>query len=402
MRTDDVRVLASLEGRALLTSLPSYSEADALALGERLRREGLDPSFVSAAMTQARLRERAVAKLGPDARRMLFTVEGLEQATRVSVAERRAARLAGTLGPSALVADLGCGIGADSIALARAGLRVRAVEQDPVTAAVARANVTALGLGDRVEVLDGDARQTDLTDVAACYLDPARRGDGRRTRDPEEWSPPWSFVLQLAREVPAVVAKVAPGIPHSLPPVGASTEWVSVDGDVVEAAVSFGALVGAAPRSAVLLPSGTTLLGADAPPPRAGAPLRYLYEPDGAVIRAGLVAEAARLVDGALLDPTIAYVTSDLLVATPLLTAFEVLDGVPFSLRRVRELLRARGAGDVVVKKRGTAVVPETFRAQLLPGLPERGSGPSATIVLTRVMGRQTALLVERLDRSDI
>lgn len=397
MRIEDIRALASLEGRALLSALPSYSEADALALGERLRREGLDAAFVAAAMTQARLRERAVSKLGTDARRLLFTVDGLEQATRTEVADRRAGIVAAGLGQDALVADLGCGIGTDAIALARAGLRVLAVEIDPATAAVAVANVGALGLGDRIEVRLWDATRVDLSGVQAAFIDPARRGDGRRTKDPEDWSPPWSAVLRVAAQVPAVVAKVAPGIPHSLVPADASAEWVSVGGDVVEAAVWFGTLRRDAVRSAVLLPSGTELLGAEVTPPRATAPRTYLYEPDGAVIRSGLVAEAALLVEGTLLDPTIAYVTADQLVQTPLMTAYEVLDGVPFSLRRVREMLRARGAGDVVVKKRGTAVVPEAFRAQILPALPARGKGPSATIVLTRVMGQQTALLVERV-----
>ena len=397
MRTEDVRALASTEGRALLAALPAYSEADSLALGERLRREGLDSAFASAAMTQARLRTRAEGKIGPDARRMLFTVDGLEQATRTEVSERRAARVAAALPPGSLVADLGCGIGADSIAFARAGLRVLAVEIDPVTAAVATANVRALGLEGQVEVRTGDAGALDLAGVSVAFLDPARRGDGRRTKDPEDWSPPWSTVLDVARRVPGVVAKVAPGIPHGLVPSGADAEWVSVQGDVVEAAVWMGTLASSGGRSAALLPSGTVLPDSGAQPPRATAPRTYLYEPDGAVIRAGLVADAALLVQGTLLDPTIAYVTADVLLDTPLMTAYEVLDGVPFSLRRVRDLLRARGFGDVVVKKRGTAVVPETFRAQLLPGLPARGSGPTATIVLTRVMGQHTALLVERV-----
>jgi THUMP domain-like len=194
-----------------------------------------------------------------------------------------------------------------------------------------------------------------------------------------------------------VVAKVAPGIAHDLVPAGADAEWVSVDGDVVEACVWTGPLARGTGRSAVLLPSGAELLSTDTPAPRATAPLAFLYEPDGAVIRAGLVAEAAALVDGLLVDPTIAYVTAERLVATPFLTAYRVLEGVPFSLKRVRDLARSRAAGDLVVKKRGTAVVPESFRRQVLAGLPTRGRGPTLTVVLTRVLGLQSALLVERV-----
>ena len=394
VRIEDVRALTAPEGRALLAALPAYRDADALALGERLRRHGVDPAFAAALLTQARLRERAREKLGPDAARLLLTSDGLEQATRPEVARRRAERLAATVGEAALVADLGCGIGTDTTAYAAAGLRVLAVERDPVTAAVATANVAALGLADRVEVRCSDLREVDLSGVDAAYVDPARRGDGRRSRDPEEWSPPWSGVRALADRVPLVV-KAAPGIAHGLVPPGADAEWVSVDGDVVEACLWMGRLARHGRRSAALLPSGAVLEDGRTPPPGAAAPLGYLYEPDGAVIRAGLVAEAAALVDGLLVDPTIAYVTSARLVATPFLTAYQVLEAVPFSLRRVRDLARSRGAGDLVVKKRGTAVVPETFRTQVLTGLPTRGRGPTLTVVLTRVLGQHAALLVE-------
>ncbi|NHC44002.1 methyltransferase domain-containing protein [Motilibacter sp. K478] len=382
-------------GRALLAELTTYDDTAALAVGERLRRQGLAPALVAAAMTQARLRARAVAKLGPDAERMLFTADGLEQATRREVADRRAARLVAA--GARRVADLGCGIGADALAFARAGLEVRAVERDPATAAVARANVRSAGLAHLVEVVEADVTQVGLAGCDAAYLDPARRGEGRRRYDPQQWSPPWEFVLGVAGQIPRTAAKVAPGIDHALVPPGAEAEWVSVDGDVVEAGVWFGPLAGSWPRRAALLPSGATVAGPAVPPPAAAAPGPYLYEPDGAVIRAGLVAEAAAEVDGWLVDPTIAYVSAGRHVPTALMTAYLVHETAPFSQRRVVQMLRARGAGDVVVKKRGTAVVPEQLRARVLPALPERGRGPAVTVVLTRVLGKHTALVVERL-----
>ncbi|HEX6919963.1 MAG TPA: SAM-dependent methyltransferase, partial [Actinomycetes bacterium] len=111
------------------------------------------------------------------------------------------------------------------------------------------------------------------------------------------------------------------------------------------------------------------------------------------VIRAGLVAEAAALVDGTLLDPTIAYVTSERLEHTPFLTAYEITDVLPFQLKRLRALLRSRDVGRLTVKKRGSAVEPETLRRQL------RLSGEGeATVVLTRVAGEPTVLLVRRVD----
>jgi hypothetical protein len=118
----------------------------------------------------------------------------------------------------------------------------------------------------------------------------------------------------------------------------------------------------------------------------------YLYEPDGAVIRAGLVAEVAVLLGARLLDRTIAYLTVDHPVTTPFATGYAVLEAMPFSLKRLRALLHARGAGAVTVKKRGSPVDPALLRRELRLS----GSG-HATVVLTRVSGAPTVLLVERL-----
>ena len=114
-----------------------------------------------------------------------------------------------------------------------------------------------------------------------------------------------------------------------------------------------------------------------------------LYEPDGAVIRSGLVGQVAVAVQGRLLDPTIAYVTADRLVRTPLATPYSVEDCFGFQLKTLRTWLRDRGIGRLTIKKRGTAVEPDQLRKQLrLEGDQE------ATIVLTRVQGRQSVLVV--------
>lgn len=385
------RALLTPEGQRLLALLPAYDEASALGLGERLRRQGFEPDLVAAALTQSRLRTRGRGKLGALADRLYLTADGLEQATRPAVAARRTARFAAV--GAQVVADLCCGVGGDLPALAAAAPRVLAVDRDPLTAEVARANLGVLGLADRVEVRCADVTQVDLAGVQAAFVDPARRGHRGRTFDPAAYSPPFSFVLDLAARCPATGAKLAPGIPHAVLPAGAEAEWVSVGGDVVECALWFGPLAGPARRRATLLPAGATLTGdGDAAAP-AGPVRRFLYEPDGAVIRAGLVAEAAALVDGTLLDPTIAYVTSERLEHTPFLTAYEITDVLPFQLKRLRALLRSRDVGRLTVKKRGSAVEPETLRRQL------RLSGEGeATVVLTRVAGEPTVLLVRRVD----
>src|SRR5690606_38680109 len=113
--------------------------------------------LVATALTQLRLRERAQEKFGDDAARMYFTQAGLEQATRRCVAEYRARRFAALLTEDERVLEPGCGIGADRIARARGGCRGDGVERDPLTAAVARANIAALDLHELAAVRQGDA-----------------------------------------------------------------------------------------------------------------------------------------------------------------------------------------------------------------------------------------------------
>jgi hypothetical protein len=395
----DLEALATLltpQGWALLESLPAYRESEAIAVGERLRRDGHPASLVAAALTQARLRTRAQAKFGPFAAGMLFTPEGLEQATRLSVAARHAQRFSSA--GIARVADLGCGIGSDSMALATFDREVVAVDLNDVTAAVATVN---LRHWPEAEVRCEDATATDLSGVGGAFVDPARRGaDGRRLLDPRAGSPPLQFVYDLAQRLPAVGLKTAPGIPHHLVPDGAEAQWVSVNGDVVEAGLWFGltaregirraALVLPAEDDTSTLPVEVTDVGL--PEPEVGPIGAVLYEPDGAVIRAGLVGQVAALVGGRLIDRTIAYVTADHVVRTPLATAYAVEDVFGFQLKTLRTWLRDRGIGKLTIKKRGTAVEPDQLRRQLrLSGTRE------ATIVLTRVAGRQSVLSVRLL-----
>jgi len=387
----DVRALLTPEGAALMARLPPYDEESALATAELLRREGVPAGLAAAAMTQSRLRARGRHRLGPDAERMWLTEAGLEQATRRVVADRHAERFARL--DVRTVADLCCGVGGDLLALARAGVpRVVGVDRDPVTAAVAAANAATLGLDDRVQVRCEDVTTTSLDGVDAVFVDPARRGAHGRALDPRHWSPPLSFVLDVAARVAATGAKLAPGVPHTALPDDAEAEWVSDDGDVLECALWCGPLSTGVRRRATLLPSGAALTGDGTRQAAAGPVGQYLVEPDGAVIRAGLVAELADLVGGHLVDPTIAYVTTDAAPATPYGTSYEVTDVLPFGVKRLRGLLRERGVGRVTVKKRGTAVTPEELRRQLRL----RGDA-EATVVLTRVAGEQSMLLVRPL-----
>ncbi|MDP9846735.1 class I SAM-dependent methyltransferase [Streptosporangium lutulentum] len=384
MDLDAFRELLTPRGQEALTAAAETAGDDPVAAVTRLRKS-YDAGLTSAALTQAGLRRRAREKFGSDADLMYFTQAGLEQATRREVADHRTRRVA----PGSRVADVCCGIGGDLLALARAGCVVEAVDADPLTAAVARANAEALGFGDRVSVRTADASSLDPAAFDVLFADPARRTARGRTFDPMGYSPPWPDVLEMVAKATSACLKVAPGIPYEFVPAGAEAEWVSYKGDVKEAVIWCGALAGETDRRATILPSGDTMT----PDPHLGqaevGPVgRYIYEPDGAAIRAHLVAEIAATVEGRLLDPHIAYITGDVAARTPWASRYEVHETLPFSLKRLRAALRERGVGNVTIKKRGSAVDVDRLRKDL------RLSGDkSAVVILTRIIDRPFAFI---------
>ncbi|MGW3899163.1 THUMP-like domain-containing protein [Micromonospora profundi] len=398
MNLDQLAALRTPEGSAALAAAAGLAGGDPLAAASALRSAGVPPTLAAAALTQAELRHRAVGKFGPAAAGMFLTRAGLEQATRRVVADRRAERLhaAGVR----TLADLGCGLGADALAAARAGIRVYGVEADPVTAEMAAANAAAAGLAERFTVECGDATAFDVSRVDGVFCDPARRraGTGRRIFDPRAYSPPWDFVTGLAERVPRTVVKVAPGLDHALIPPGAEAEWVSVDGDLVEAALWCGELAREPRRATVHRQEGAgfrrhELTGSGAVEAPVGPPRRYLYDPDAAVVRAHLIAELAGELDATLGDPSIAYLYGDQPTRTPYARCLEVTDVLPFSLKRLRALLRDRRVGRVEILKRGSALTPEQLRKDL-----RLAGDQAASLALTRVAGSPTVLVCRPVD----
>jgi SAM-dependent methyltransferase len=386
LRTDDGAVAAA---RAAQLQAEGADLVGGLA---RLRAE-VGPEHAGPAWELARLRARARTTFGADAERLLLTADALEQAGRPELAARRASRLLAGLDRAA---DLGCAAGTDTVALARAGAHVLAVDRDPVARELTLANAAALGVADRVEVVDADvadlvaAAEGAVAGCPAATLDPARRANGRRQLDPDRWSPPWSTVAALLDRVPASVVKVAPGLDHDRVPPGVEAEWVSVGGSIVEALL-WGPARATTWRRVAVLHDGRVheLTAASDPGPASAGPVGgWLHEPDPAVIRSGLVSLVAADIGATLIDPTIAYLTSDAPSGPPWVRSYRVDKVLPFNLKKLRALLRARGVGRVTVKKRGSAIEPETLARQL------RGPGAgTATVVVTRVAGAPTALV---------
>ena len=307
-------------------ALTEFSRAD-LSQQAELRtltalRQRFSPDQAAALLDQARLRERARGKF-PLADRLLFVDDALQQASSRAVAVYRAQQMVAFLSDQGSkrrwhVADLGCGIGADTIALAEAGLHVLAVERDPVRARIAQVNVAALDLAGRVEVLCADWTDVAFRRGCGIFVDPSRRSGEQRIFRLADMEPPFSAVLALLEQTPAVAVKTMPGIADEDIPSNAEVEFISERGAMKEALLRFGGLRTGAARRATLLP-GPFQLDSNSPvgDVPTSEPLAFLFEPDPAILRATLVQHLATQLGAAQLDPTIAYLTIDHLVETP-------------------------------------------------------------------------------------
>ena len=387
--------LLSPEGQSLLAEVAIDTKTDVVKTVSRLRALGHDAGLVATVLTQAKLRARAKAKFGEFANSMFFTEDGLEQASRLQVAALHAGRFR-TAGIKE-VADLGCGIGAESLALAAIDLNVTAVELDEVTAACATYNLAPF---DNARVENGDVTKLDLTGFESQFFDPARRelGTGRqkatRKFDPTQFSPNFDWILSEAGKRPTGI-KLGPGHPHEAIPEGCEAQWISDHGDLVELTLWFGSLArpGVA-RSAVLISDGSSyeLHGSESNP--AHAELReigeYVYEPDNAVVRSHLIGVLADSLNLGLIAPDIAYLTGDSSIESPWLRGFKVLETMAFDRKKLKARLQELGIGILEIKKRGSDVVPEVLRKEL-----QLKGKRAATLIVTRVGDSHRALICE-------
>ena len=383
-----LEALLSPRGRELLDRLrrEAVTPQTALAVSTRLRAE-YPAELVGDALAQHELRTRAAAKFGRAAD-MVFTRAGLEQASSEVVAAHRARRYDG----ARRVADLCCGIGGDLVALA-AGHRVLAVDRDPLHLRMARANAEVHGVAANVTTLAGDVRDAGLDGVDAVFVDPARRAGRRRLRAGDS-EPPLDWCLRLAGRVGRVGIKAAPGLPREAVPPGWELEFVAVGRELKEA-VAWSPAHATAARRATVLPGGHTLVGGHtlaggaARTVEVRPPGEFLYDPNPAVTRAGLVADLARMLGAWKIDEQIAFLSAGAAAApTPFARTLRVIDSAPWNQKRLPQRLRALDVGAVDIRRRGLAGDVEALHRRL------RLSGSRrATLVMTRVNDQPWALV---------
>jgi hypothetical protein len=316
------------------------------------------------------LRRRARSKL-TDADGWLFTDEALQQATATEVARHRARRLAGRAAH-----DATCSIGSELAVLGGVTDTLVGSDIDPVRLAMARHNLGAGGL----LLCRADALRP-ITAAAVVVVDPARRSGGARRFDPRAYTPPLDEVLDVYRGRDLVV-KCAPGIDFAaVTQLGfdGEIEVTSLAGSVREACLwSAGLAQPGVRRRATVLGTGEQLTDAEPDDCGVGAAGRWIVDPDGAVVRAGLVRQYAARHGLWQLDPEIAYLTGDTLPEG--VRGFEVLDEVPFTEKKLRQTLSALDCGALEILVRGVGVDPDALRRRLRP----RGHRP-LSVVITRI-----------------
>jgi hypothetical protein len=386
----EVWVLETEPGQQLLADVAEVGRPRPVDIA-RWRKQA-SSSAVAAAIRLSTTRRKAQAKFSRGARMWLDPV-GLEQSTCELVARHKAARF-----QSSLVVDLCAGIGGDTLALAQQG-DVLAVDLDCGRCRRLAWNARTYGVEDRVLPCRSRAETLAIPPGAWVHIDPDRRTSGPdRARCLADYQPGPEFLKTLIGQAPGGAIKLGPASDFaaffSEPEV--EVELISLNGECKEAAVWYGSAV-TCRRRATRLPENVTWTDRHGSvPARVQIPVLpvsiWVYDPDPALIRAGLLDSFAAAHGLGRIAGDVDYLTGDRFVATPFLAAFQVRSIHSLDLRRLKRMVAEQALGPLEIKLRGLDLKPETIRAQLRP----RDSRP-ATLILAGGSGPARAILAQRI-----
>jgi len=357
-----------------------------LALQKQLRRRYSD-RLVSAAFSLCELRRLGAAKF-TRASEMWFDRQGFEQATSEAVAGHKAKRFQGS------VLDLCCGIGADSLALAQHSI-VTAVDSNPIACLRTIWNAEVYSVASRIETRTGDANEAKLSD-SLVHIDPDRRSrSAARSIRVEDYEPGLDFLRRLCRTARGGAIKLSPAANFGGKFRDVEIELVSLAGECKEATVWFGELRGEESWRATVLPSVETLAGEPLDESTdLSRPLRYVFDPDPAVVRAGLVDLLAARFGLFRLDAAEEYLTGDEPASTGFLHAFEIVAELPNSAAEIRRYFRGADFGQVEIKCRHIPVDATAVRRKL-----ELSGSQPAVLIFARISGKARVLVCRRVEK---
>ncbi|MCF8612257.1 class I SAM-dependent methyltransferase [Gordonia sp. HY285] len=390
---DDVAFLTSQRGADALADAARLPLTDASLLKDVPTLRGRYAPHEAALVETVRARRRAVGKLD-DADELLLSDTSLQQSTPSAVAAHRAADIAGRH-PGAVVHDVTCSIGAEMLALSAAdGLGgVVGSDLDPVRLAMAAHNLRGRS---GVQLVRADAL-APCSQADVVIADPARRTARGRTFRLDELDPPLLELLSVYAGRPLVV-KCSPGLDYRMLRdrfgVDAAIQVTSLDGGVREACLWTEADDLPERRATVLRTVGDgavhvdELTSDDSDEVDDPGVDDWIVDPDGAVVRAGLVRHYAHRHRLRQLDPQIAYLTGDTVPAGA--RGFRIVDQLGVTERALRSVLAAHDCGSLEILVRGLDIDPDRLRRKLKL----KGSAPLA-LVLTRIGRNGVAFVCE-------
>ena len=309
---------------------------------------------------------RSSGKLPSD---WLMDADSAQQATPVEVAAYRAEFLA-EQGVSS-VHDITCSIGTEGL---DSPLDYFGSDLDESRVRMARHNLSS------TKIFRADALTTTTT-ADVLLADPARRAGGRRITRPEDLVPPLPEVVDKHRGKELAI-KCAPGLDFS--------EWnglvtvASVDGGVKEACLYTPGL-GTGRRAVMIRGHKLDVLDdKETNLPEAGEIGSYLIDPDGAIVRSGLVRHYAAREGLHQIDERIAYLTGERIPEGT--SGFPFIEKVP--LKRLKSVLKSYDAGSLEILVRGVEVDPDQLRKKMKL----KGKKPFA-VIITRIGAHGIALL---------
>ena len=396
--TDEVELLNDMRATpALFDELRKLSGSE-LAIQQKLRTK-YDAALVRAAIVVQEARAKAEGKL-PDAHKLWLTRVGLEQSTAWKVAQHKARRF--PEGEHAF--DLCSGIGVDTVALLSRG-GVTSVDVDPAMILRCQWNVETWRKNLTVDA--DHSWQLNQTDVLGLdlsgklvHLDPDRRkGRDRPAKRLEHYHPDLKWMQELVQTADGGAIKLGPASNFMQKFPQSEIELVSQNGECREATVWFGSLAGDKEFRATVLPSGESLSAnpLDAWCPVAETLSDYIFDPDPAVVRSGLLDVVGEIHSMRRIDKEDEYLTGAMIPETAFVRPFAIEAVLGNNPKELKRYLRANPGRDYEIKCRHLSVNANTLRKQL----PD-GDGPIKVLFFVRRAGKATVVVARRRQNGKI
>ncbi len=390
MNLSTLNQLLGPNGAAALALAAETDHGDGELLGAQSRLRKKFPAELARAAVETLLLRRKAATKFTRAAEMFFEREALEVSSGETISRYRAERYA----KYDCVGDFGCGMGGDAIALATPTRSVVAVDTDAVRLRLAEENLKVYG--HTGNFIRADLLTDPLPLVPAAFADPGRRAEGKRFLALADYSPPpGELIARLSKKFP-IGFKLAPGAPwEDLALYPGEVEFIAVDGELKECALWLGELRTVARRATLLTSDGgRQTFAAEVPAERRDQIDigKYLYDPEAAVNRAGLVPNIAIQLDAFPIDAVVQLLTADHARASHFATCYRVEKVLPLDARKISAYLRSHDIGRITAVKRGSLADTDALQAKW------KLSGPTHRFVLfTRAASQQVAVVAERV-----